>query len=66
MFQEEYKLPLIPNNQSFAQIIASTFLCANELRNLSRTRPPLLKVDSDATVETGMLKISRAMEASSG
>ena len=54
-----------PNNQSLEQIIASTISGLSELRYWSRTLPPTLKADSDATVEIGMLKMSHAMAASS-
>ncbi|RWR85047.1 histidine biosynthesis bifunctional protein hisIE, chloroplastic [Cinnamomum micranthum f. kanehirae] len=47
-------------NQSCAQIRPPTVLGDRELRYESNTRPPVLKADSEATVETGIARISRA------
>ena len=41
------------HNQFCPQIRASTIFGVRELRNGSSTRPPVLKADSEATVETG-------------
>ena len=54
-----------PNNQSLEQIIASTISGLSELQYWLRTLPPTLKADFDATIEIRMLKMSRAMAASS-
>ena len=48
-------------NQFWVQIRASTVLGDSELWNESKTRPPVLKVDSDAIVETGIANTSRAI-----
>ena len=58
-------LPLSPYIQSRVQTIASTTCGLSELRYWSKTRLPTLNADSDTTVDIGMLKISRAIIASS-
>ena len=45
-------------NQFCVEIKVLTVLGDNELRKISKTRPPVLDTDSDATVETGIAKIS--------
>ena len=45
-------------NQFCVEIKVLTVLGDNELRKRSKTRPPVLDTDSDATVETGIAKIS--------
>jgi len=47
--------------QFWVQIRASTVEGFKELRNESRTRPPVLKADSEDTVDTGINNISQAM-----
>jgi hypothetical protein len=51
-------------NQFCEHIKASTVVGANELRKGSKTRPQVLKVDSEATVVMGIAKASRAIWAS--
>ena len=48
-------------NQSCAHMRASTILGVKQLRNGSSIRPPVLKADSEATVETGIANTSRAI-----
>ena len=48
-------------NQFYPQIRASTIFGVRELRNGSSTCPPILKVDSEATVEIETAKTSRAI-----
>ena len=48
-------------NQFYPQIRASTIFGVRELRNRSSTCPPILKVDSEATVEIETAKTSRAI-----
>ena len=48
-------------NQFCPQIKASTSFGVKEFRNGSSTRPPVLKADSEATVETGTAKTSHAI-----
>jgi len=48
--------------QSCVQIKLSTTLGDRELLNGSSTQPPVLKVDSDATVETGIANTSCTIE----
>ena len=61
-----HKLPHLLNviwaafNQSCVQIKASTVNGDNELLNESNIRPPLLKANSDATVEIEIANTSRA------
>ena len=55
-----------PYNQSLVQINASIISSLSELLYESITRPPVLKVDSEAIVEIGILKISWVMTATSG
>lgn len=57
---------LDPRIQSLAQIRRSTIVGVSELLKSSRTRPPVLKADSEATVEIGIAKRSRAMRDSIG
>lgn len=59
-------LPSLPNIQSRVQIRASTVSGLSALRYWSRTLPPTLNADSEATVEIGMDSTSRAMIDSSG
>ena len=49
------------HNQFCPQIRASTIFGVRELRNGSSTHPPVLKADSEAIVETGTAKRSRAI-----
>ena len=48
-------------NQFYPQIRASTIFGVRELRNGSSTCPPILKVDSEATVEIETAKTSHAI-----
>ena len=59
-------IPISPNSQSLVQMSAWIVSGLRELLYWSRTHPLALKVDLDATVDTGIVRISRAMEASSG
>ena len=47
-------------NQFYIQIKVLIVLGDNELRKGSKTRPPVLNTDFDATVETGIAKTSWA------
>ncbi|CAL9003144.1 unnamed protein product, partial [Prunus brigantina] len=53
-------------NQFWVQIKASTTAGLKELRNELIVLPPVLKVDSEATVETGIASTSLAMAAKTG
>ncbi|KAL4567255.1 hypothetical protein LXL04_022833 [Taraxacum kok-saghyz] len=48
-------------NQSWVQRRISTIIGDEEVRNESRTRPPVLKVDSKATVESSFASTSRTI-----
>lgn len=48
-------------SQSYAQIRASTIVGVKKVRKESRTRPHVLKADSEATVDTGTARKSRAI-----
>ena len=48
-------------NQFWVQIRALIVLGDSELRNESKTRPPVLKADSNAIVETKIANTSRAI-----
>jgi hypothetical protein len=61
---QEFSLDV--RNQSCRQIRASAVSGVNRLRKLEITLRPLLKADSDATVEAGTAKASLAMLASIG
>ena len=50
-------------NQSYSQTRASTIFGIRELQNGSSTRPPMLKANFKATVDTGMANILRAIDA---
>ena len=54
---KQIRLPFSSYSQSLVQTNASTVSGLNELLNWSITLPPTLKVDSEATVEIGTLKI---------
>jgi hypothetical protein len=68
--KQKVLLPFIysvkPCNQFRVQINIWTCSGSVELLYLVRTRPPILKDDSDATVVMGMLRISRAIMESVG
>uniref|UniRef100_A0A2N9H678 Uncharacterized protein n=1 Tax=Fagus sylvatica TaxID=28930 RepID=A0A2N9H678_FAGSY len=49
-----------PSEDNELNLIASTVKADNEFLKESKTRPPMLKSDSDATVDTGTAMISRA------
>ena len=59
-------LPMDPFNQSLVHNKASAFFGRIELRYFPMTWPLILKADSEATLVIGMLRISRAIDASSG
>jgi hypothetical protein len=59
-------ITLDPRNQSLAQISRSTIVGVSELLKSSSVLPLALKADSDATVEIGTTKRSRAMRANIG
>lgn len=46
----------VPRSQSWVQMRACASLEVNEILYASSTRPPVLKVDSDATVDMGIAK----------
>ena len=51
----------VDRNQFCVHIKTSTVLAPKELRNESRIRPPVLKADSEATVDTGIANTSLAI-----
>ena len=53
-------------SQSCEQIRASTSFGVKELLKLSRTRPPVLNADSEATVEMGTANTSLAIRERTG
>ena len=57
---KQIRLHFSLSNQTLVQTNASTVFDLNELLNWSITLPPTLKVDSEATVEIGILKTSGA------
>lgn len=56
---------LLFQNSNHRKTIDYIVLGLNELLNWSRTQPPTLKVDADASIDIGMLKTSLAIEVSS-
>ncbi|KAF5951936.1 hypothetical protein HYC85_009880 [Camellia sinensis] len=59
-FQKKH-IGMLLRSQFCVQTRTSTIFGASELRNGSSIRPPVLKADSEATVETGIANTSRAM-----
>ena len=57
---------LLNLSQSYVKINNSTILGVRELLNASSTRPPMIKQDSEGTVDMGTAKTSRAILDSRG